>query len=156
MKFKDLVTKKKSELVEVADFNSASQMKKSKLIEKLADDICKEYKELLELNANEVKRTAEEYGVEYTTKKETLAKISEKVSDESESEESNKESSWYDEFRKAIDLAVRRTLSEGRSYKVLSTEEENIFNVSPTYIQHDESKDLLLTINIFEKAKHNE
>lgn len=155
MKLKDLVKKKKSELVGIADFGSASQMKKSELIKKLAEGkLTESQKELLDSNAQQVKATAEDLGINYTTKKETLSKIVEKLNNqESESNEEEKTGSWYDEFRDAVDLAVRRTLSEKRSYKVLSTEEENTFNVSPRYMKHDENRNVLLTVNIFENVK---
>lgn len=156
-KFQDLVKKNKSDLVELADFNSASQLKKAKLIKKIADDSDDYSKNILSLpekNSGKIKNKAKELGIEYTTKGETISKIAQKskqTNNESQSKESSLSSK--EEFIKAIDLAQRNSLSEKRSYKVLNTNEKNTFNVSPIYMKHDEDQNVLFTVNITEYGK---
>lgn len=157
-KFQDLVTKKKSELVEMADFNSASQLKKAKLIKKLSDDADDYSKSILSLPAKksgEVKEKAGELGIEYTTKGETISKIAENVKQANEQEkEARSSSSWKAELNKAIDIAIRNVLDDKRSYKVIEKDREtNLFNVSPKYMKHDKDDKVLVTIDITHYAK---
>jgi len=159
-KFQDLVTKKKGELQDIADENDidySTSTDRASLIERICNPTSKQ-KYLLTLRADGVKNQAEEYGVEYTTKKETQSKIAQKL-EESENSGSSKEKSssdkitWKGEFKKALQIATTNMLREKRSYKIVETDEENTFNVCPSYMRHDEDYKLLVTITISEYAK---
>ena len=158
-KLSNLVTKKKSELQEIADNNSvkySSTTKKKQLIKKICQatgqKVSTSEEHILTLGAEGIKQKADEFGIEYTTKKETQRKILKSLNQETNQNPEDKEN-WKSEFKKAIRTAESNVLREERSYKILETDEEKVFNVRPSFMKHPEEYNLLMTIHITEYAK---
>jgi len=159
MKFKDLVTKGKSDLQNLADeegVNYSSTTKRTELIKKICSNLSDYHKDLLELNAKQVKKVAEESDVEYTTKKKTLAKLSQ-LDEENQNEQEDR-GSWREELDDAIDLAIKNSLSKKMKYNIYDKVDDpvdNLFNVAPAYIKRPKDAELVMSINITEYAKDN-
>jgi len=158
MKFKDLVTKKKSELVELAKeegIKSPYNKKKNDLIKSLSDEMGGQKEELLNCDSDDIKETASELGLEYTTKGETIARIVEEDNNSEDNEQEDR-GSWREELDDAIELAIKNALSHKMKYNIYDKVDDpvdNLFNVAPAYMKSPEGSELVLSINITEYTK---
>lgn len=137
MKFKNLITKKKSELVDIAKdkgIDSPNQIKKNNLIKKLGDlsDI---EKEVLSWKSTTIRDKCGELGLSYKNVADSSIDLVNKLQDK-DSEPDNVER----EFQKAIRLALNYVKKENRSYHVLQkVNQENYFLVQPMFMKVDKN-----------------
>lgn len=110
-----------------------------------------DFEELLEMTKKELMQEAEDQGYNFSnqTRKAVIAKeMADDIVTKGTQSEATRSEGWDQEFKKAAEQALRKTLEEDRSYTVFEKQEgENMFNVAPAYMKWTEERKVpLLTI----------